>query len=233
MKAVTSRKITVPGSYKSDQGTIFEFPGDDRTGPLLEWYDFYLLYLGNNCISCNYRAQTGVLFPLERGFMYLHKVIFIPKSNKANIIFSPQFTFVLMKLTMSTSPGKLPKIEVSNSKLKPRQEPSMFSGLLTETNTTDFSTLPKVMVSRFETSVSLITTTPTNHLHYPTMKMMDLTPTQPQSAKMPWPTLKIQMRVQPMKISIRMTLILKQKLVVTKSSILMPPIDPLILKIVG
>ena len=36
MKAVTSRKITVPGSYKSDQGTIFEFPGDDRTGPLLE-----------------------------------------------------------------------------------------------------------------------------------------------------------------------------------------------------
>ena len=154
-------------------------------------------------------------------------------SKKANIIFSPQFTFDLMKLTMSTSPGKLPKIEVLNSKLKPRQEPSMFSGLLTVTNTTDFSTLPKVMVSRFETSVSLITTTPTNHLHYPTMKMMDLTPTQPQSAKMPWPTLKIQMRVQPMKISIRMTLILKQKLVVTKSSILMPPIDPLILKIVG
>lgn len=47
MKAVTSRKITVPGSYKSDQGS--------------------------SCISCNYRAQTGVLFPLERGFMYLHK----------------------------------------------------------------------------------------------------------------------------------------------------------------
>lgn len=47
MKAVTGRKITVPGSYKSDQG--------------------------NNCVSCSYKAQNGVLFPLERGFMYLHK----------------------------------------------------------------------------------------------------------------------------------------------------------------
>merc|ERR1712227_715472 len=47
MKAVTGRKITVPGSYKSDQG--------------------------NNCVSCSCKAQNGVLFPLERGFMYLHK----------------------------------------------------------------------------------------------------------------------------------------------------------------
>ena len=56
MKAVTNRKITVPGSFKSDQGS--------------------------SCISCNYKAQTGVLFPLERGFMYLHKV-------SSNINFDP------------------------------------------------------------------------------------------------------------------------------------------------
>ena len=166
--------------------------------------------------------------------MYLHKVIFIFKSYKANFIPSPQFIFDLMKLTMSTLPGKRPKIEVSNFKLKPRQEPNMFLERLIETNTTDFSTLPKVMVSRSVTSVSLITITPTNHQHYLTMiKMMNLTPTQPQLAKMPWPTLKIQTRVQPMKISIQMTLILKPKPVVMKSSILMPPIDPLIQKIVG
>ena len=159
--------------------------------------------------------------------------IFISKLDKANFILSRQFTFDLMKLTMSTLPEKQPKIEVSNSKLKQRQEPNMFLEPSIEMNTTDFSTLPKVMVSRSETSVSLITTIPTNHPHYLTMKMMDLTPTQPRSVKMPWPTLKIQMKVQPMKISIRMMPIPKQKLVVMKNSILMPPIDPLILKIVG
>lgn len=67
MKAVTSRKITVPGSYKSDQG--------------------------NNCISCNYRAQTGVLFPLERGFMYLHKPpIYIRFDEIDNVNFARETT---------------------------------------------------------------------------------------------------------------------------------------------
>ena len=56
---------------------LWIFIGGYLNGPIPEWCDVYLLYLGNNCISCNYRAQTGVLFPLERGFMYLHKVIFL------------------------------------------------------------------------------------------------------------------------------------------------------------
>ena len=111
--------------------------------------------------------------------------IFISKLDKANFILSRQFTFDLMKLTMSTLPEKQPKIEVSNSKLKQRQEPNMFLEPSIEMNTTDFSTLPKVMVSRSETLVYLITTIPTNHPHYLTMKMMDLTPTQPRSVKMP------------------------------------------------
>merc|ERR1712137_1464239 len=131
-------------------------------------------------------------------------------------------------------PGKQLKIEVSNSKLKPRQEPSMFLVLLTETNTTDFSTLPRVTGSRFATLVSLIMTIPTNRLHYLMMiKTMNLMPTQLLSVKMLWPMPKIQMKVLRMKISIQMTPILKLKLVVMKSSILMPPIDPLIQKIVG
>lgn len=67
MKAVTSRKITVPGSFKSDQGS--------------------------SCISCNYKAQTGVLFPLERGFMYLHKPpIYIRFDEIDNVNFAREST---------------------------------------------------------------------------------------------------------------------------------------------
>lgn len=47
MKAVTGRKITVPGNFKSNSSLA--------------------------CMACSYKAQSGVLFPLERGFMYLHK----------------------------------------------------------------------------------------------------------------------------------------------------------------
>lgn len=83
MKAVTSRKITVPGSYKSDQGktSIFFIKASlwRRKPQFGEGILMIFFYLGNNCISCNYRAQTGVLFPLERGFMYLHKVIIVSK----------------------------------------------------------------------------------------------------------------------------------------------------------
>merc|ERR1711935_1003343 len=67
MKAVTSRKITVPGSFKSEQGS--------------------------SCISCNYKAQIGVLFPLERGFMYLHKPpIYIRFDEIDNVNFAREST---------------------------------------------------------------------------------------------------------------------------------------------
>ncbi|KAJ8317329.1 hypothetical protein KUTeg_005233 [Tegillarca granosa] len=46
-KAITNRKITVPGS----------FVGHSHT----------------NCISCSYKAATGFLYPLERGFIFVHK----------------------------------------------------------------------------------------------------------------------------------------------------------------
>uniref|UniRef100_A0A6G5ACR9 FACT complex subunit SSRP1 n=3 Tax=Rhipicephalus microplus TaxID=6941 RepID=A0A6G5ACR9_RHIMP len=47
MKAVVQRKITVPGNFKGHGGT--------------------------NCITCSYRAGNGLLYPLERGFIYIHK----------------------------------------------------------------------------------------------------------------------------------------------------------------
>lgn len=47
MKAVVQRKITVPGNFTGHGGT--------------------------NCITCSYRAGNGLLYPLERGFIYIHK----------------------------------------------------------------------------------------------------------------------------------------------------------------
>ncbi|XP_069135887.1 FACT complex subunit SSRP1-like [Argopecten irradians] len=46
-KAVTNRKITVPGTFVGSSGT--------------------------NAISCSYKAATGFLYPLERGFIFIHK----------------------------------------------------------------------------------------------------------------------------------------------------------------
>ncbi|KAL4224373.1 FACT complex subunit ssrp1 [Mactra antiquata] len=46
-KAVTTRKITVPGSFMGHSGTP--------------------------AISCSYKAATGLLYPLERGFIFVHK----------------------------------------------------------------------------------------------------------------------------------------------------------------
>ncbi|XP_023242351.1 FACT complex subunit Ssrp1-like [Centruroides sculpturatus] len=47
MKVLVQRKITVPGSFKGHSGT--------------------------NAITCSYRAGNGLLYPLERGFIYIHK----------------------------------------------------------------------------------------------------------------------------------------------------------------
>lgn len=46
-KAVTNRKITVPGSFLSNTKS--------------------------HSISCSYKAATGFLYPLERGFIFVHK----------------------------------------------------------------------------------------------------------------------------------------------------------------
>lgn len=46
-KAVTNRKITVPGNFVGHSGTP--------------------------AISCSYKAATGLLYPLERGFIFVHK----------------------------------------------------------------------------------------------------------------------------------------------------------------
>ncbi|XP_021364929.1 FACT complex subunit SSRP1-like isoform X2 [Mizuhopecten yessoensis] len=46
-KAVTNRKITVPGTFVGSSGT--------------------------NAVSCSYKAATGFLYPLERGFIFIHK----------------------------------------------------------------------------------------------------------------------------------------------------------------
>nr|CAD7201283.1 unnamed protein product [Timema douglasi] len=47
MKAVVNRKITVPGGFIGHNGTP--------------------------AVSCSYKAAAGLLYPLERGFIYVHK----------------------------------------------------------------------------------------------------------------------------------------------------------------
>ncbi|KAL1023590.1 hypothetical protein UPYG_G00043250 [Umbra pygmaea] len=47
MKALVNRKITVPGNF--------------------------LGHSGAQCITCSYKASSGLLYPLERGFIYVHK----------------------------------------------------------------------------------------------------------------------------------------------------------------
>ncbi|XP_025092777.1 FACT complex subunit SSRP1-like [Pomacea canaliculata] len=46
-KVITGRKITVPGSFTGHSGT--------------------------QAIGCSYKAATGLLYPLERGFIFVHK----------------------------------------------------------------------------------------------------------------------------------------------------------------
>ncbi|KAG5263512.1 hypothetical protein AALO_G00265640 [Alosa alosa] len=47
MKALVNRKITVPGNFQG--------------------------HSGSQCITCSYKASSGLLYPLERGFIYVHK----------------------------------------------------------------------------------------------------------------------------------------------------------------
>uniref|UniRef100_A0A6Q2XBQ7 FACT complex subunit SSRP1 n=1 Tax=Esox lucius TaxID=8010 RepID=A0A6Q2XBQ7_ESOLU len=47
MKALVNRKITVPGNFLGHSGT--------------------------QCITCSFKASSGLLYPLERAFIYVHK----------------------------------------------------------------------------------------------------------------------------------------------------------------
>ncbi|XP_056295678.1 FACT complex subunit SSRP1a [Pseudoliparis swirei] len=47
MKSLVNRKITVPGNFQGHSGV--------------------------QCITCSYKASSGLLYPLERGFIYVHK----------------------------------------------------------------------------------------------------------------------------------------------------------------
>ncbi|XP_064200091.1 FACT complex subunit SSRP1a isoform X2 [Anguilla rostrata] len=47
MKALVNRKITVPGNFQGHSGA--------------------------QCITCSYKTSSGLLYPLERGFIYVHK----------------------------------------------------------------------------------------------------------------------------------------------------------------
>ena len=47
MKAMVNRKITVPGAFMGHSGTP--------------------------AISCSYKAASGFIYPLERGFMFVYK----------------------------------------------------------------------------------------------------------------------------------------------------------------
>ncbi|XP_038074706.1 FACT complex subunit SSRP1-like [Patiria miniata] len=47
MKSLSARKITIPGSFTGRSGT--------------------------QTVSCSYRSNSGFLYPLERGFIYVHK----------------------------------------------------------------------------------------------------------------------------------------------------------------
>jgi structure-specific recognition protein 1 len=47
MKAIVNRKITVPGGFIGHSGTP--------------------------AVGCSYKAAAGYMYPLERGFIYVHK----------------------------------------------------------------------------------------------------------------------------------------------------------------
>ena len=47
MNALLNRTITVPGNFQGHSGA--------------------------QCITCSYKASSGLLYPLERGFIYVHK----------------------------------------------------------------------------------------------------------------------------------------------------------------
>lgn len=90
-KAVTNRKITVPGSFFRYALMIFKhgiqmfyickfYPWIHQVYYIiqipdqLEWpLCFFISNTKSHSISCSYKAATGFLYPLERGFIFVHK----------------------------------------------------------------------------------------------------------------------------------------------------------------
>ncbi|KAG8511278.1 FACT complex subunit SSRP1 [Galemys pyrenaicus] len=89
MKALVNRKITVPGNFQGWEseaagqlaegtsagvmltqvptGSVPPLLSTDRApGPTTR-------HSGAQCITCSYKASSGLLYPLERGFIYVHK----------------------------------------------------------------------------------------------------------------------------------------------------------------
>ncbi|CAF0744999.1 unnamed protein product [Didymodactylos carnosus] len=81
-RAITEQRITVPGSFSSKNGA--------------------------KCVSCAYKASAGLLYPLERGFIYIHKPplymhhddIASVSFNRSNAVTGRTFDF---EITMNNS----------------------------------------------------------------------------------------------------------------------------------
>merc|ERR1711874_488355 len=59
-KAITNRKLTVPGSFLGHSGTP--------------------------AITCSYRAASGFIYPLERGFIFVYKPPIFVKFEDVNVV---------------------------------------------------------------------------------------------------------------------------------------------------
>ena len=121
----------------------FPFPNSEYLFPIV----------GNNCVSCSYKAQNGVLFPLERGFMYLHKVSMhmrrLSKFDRAD--FSPRFTRGLTRLTTWILRAKVQNCAVLNFTSRRSTGRSKCSERLTVPSMRSCSTLSKSTDSKFAT----------------------------------------------------------------------------------
>merc|ERR1712079_638476 len=60
MKAVVSKKITVPGSFIGHSGTP--------------------------AVSCSYKAASGMIYPLERGFIFVYKPPIFIKFEEVKVV---------------------------------------------------------------------------------------------------------------------------------------------------
>lgn len=76
MKALVTRKITVPGNfqgYVSNLAIKSLFFSEIFLRALFKCCSFFHSHSGAQCITCSYKASSGLLYPLERGFIYVHK----------------------------------------------------------------------------------------------------------------------------------------------------------------
>ena len=93
-KSLIKRKITVPGTFMGASGTIYSLKtlsllvgywsannnanninnvAFDDSWFMINSFVRWLCSLGTQAISCSYKAASGFLYPLERGFIFVHK----------------------------------------------------------------------------------------------------------------------------------------------------------------